>query len=150
MFSKVLSNSLFLLLLLMIAAAAVVAVDGVFSCYCYVCLRSRSSCWTENCFISLKYCVTKKMHALYKQKIVPSVIASVYFHTGKEEQEQQHDDDDDDDAGVLCIYTFCYSAVISCYCSMLGALGMVASVEACCQWALLSVQITRLVPLPYY
>ena len=33
---------------------------------------------------------------------------------------------------------------------MLGAPGRVESLEACCQWALLSVQITRLVTLPYY
>ena len=48
------------------------------------------------------------------------------------------DDDDDDDDDVHL-----YSAVTPCYCSMLGALGRVVSLEACCQWALLSVQITR-------
>ena len=30
------------------------------------------------------------------------------------------------------------------------ALGRVVRFEACCQWALLSVQISRLVTLPYY
>ena len=42
------------------------------------------------------------------------------------------------------------SAVTPCYCSMLSALSRVESFEACCQWALLSVQRTRLVTLPYY
>ena len=54
------------------------------------------------------------------------------------------DDDDDDDDVVL------YSAVTPCYCSMLGALGRAASFEACCQWVILSVHITRPVTLPYY
>ena len=30
------------------------------------------------------------------------------------------------------------------------ALGWIVNFEACCQWALFSVQITRLVTLPYY
>ena len=34
--------------------------------------------------------------------------------------------------------------------NQITALGRVVSFEACCQWALLSVQITRLVTLPYY
>ena len=46
----------------------------------------------------------------------------------------------DDDDVVL------YSTVTPCYCSKLGALGSVVSFEACCQWALLSVQITRHYP----
>ena len=36
-----------------------------------------------------------------------------------------------------------HSAVTPCCCSMLGALGRVVSIEACCQWALLSVKIIR-------
>ena len=51
-------------------------------------------------------------------------------------------DGDDDDDDVL------YSAVTPCYCSMLGRVVLV-SFEACCQWVLLSVQIT-IVTLPYY
>ena len=50
------------------------------------------------------------------------------------------DDDDDDDDVVL------YSAVTPCYCSMLSALGRVVSFKVCCQWALLSGQITRHYP----
>ena len=33
---------------------------------------------------------------------------------------------------------------------MLTVLGRVVNFEACCQWAILSVQISRLVTLPYY
>ena len=50
---------------------------------------------------------------------------------------------DDDDEQL-------YSTVTPCYCSMLGATGRVVSIEACCQRALLSVQITKTVTLPYY
>ena len=46
-----------------------------------------------------------------------------------------NDDDNDEDDVHL------YSA--ECYCSMLGAIGRIVSFEACCQWALLSAQITR-------
>ena len=46
------------------------------------------------------------------------------------------DDDDDDDVDLYC-------AVTPCYCSTLGALGRVVSFEACCQWVLHIVQITR-------
>ena len=49
----------------------------------------------------------------------------------------------DDDDVVL------YNTDTPCYCSMLSALGRVESfeIEACCQWALLNAQITRLVTL---
>ena len=49
-----------------------------------------------------------------------------------------YDDDDDDDI-------VSDSVVTPCYCSMLGVLGRVISFEACCQWVLLSVQITSAV-----
>ena len=53
-------------------------------------------------------------------------------------------DDNDDDDLVL------YNTVTPCYCSMLGALGRIVSVEACCQWLfILSVQITRHYPATY-
>ena len=48
-----------------------------------------------------------------------------------------HVDDGNDDDVVL------YSTVTPCICGMIGALGRVVSFEACCQWVLLSVQITR-------
>ena len=44
---------------------------------------------------------------------------------------------------MIMMYICIAHAVTPCYCSMLGALGRVVSFEVCCQWALLSVQITR-------
>ena len=46
--------------------------------------------------------------------------------------------EDDDDVHL-------YSAVTLCYCGMLGVLWVV-NFEACCQWVLLSVKITRHYP----
>ena len=46
----------------------------------------------------------------------------------------QDDDDDDDDGDDVVVYIL-YSAVTTCYCSMLGALGRVESCEDCCQWS---------------
>ena len=63
-----------------------------------------------------------------------------HIHTASDDDNDDDDDDDDDDDVHLC------SAVTPCYCSMLGALGRVVSLEACCQWALLSVRITRCHP----
>ena len=64
-----------------------------------------------------------------------AVLHKILRHCALHIHAASHDDDDDDDV-------YWYSAVTLCYCSMLGALGRVVSVEACCQWALLSVQIT--------
>ena len=43
-----------------------------------------------------------------------------------------------------------YSAILFFIRNELTALGRAVNFEACCQWARLSVQIVRLVTLPYY
>ena len=53
---------------------------------------------------------------------------------------------DDDDAADVDDDVVLYSAVTPCCCNMIGALGRVVSFEACCQRALLSVQILRHYP----
>ena len=49
---------------------------------------------------------------------------------------------------MMMMQSYMAQSLIS-YFSMFGALGRVIHFEACCQWALLSVQITGLVTLPY-
>ena len=49
----------------------------------------------------------------------------------------------DHDHNIVCLVLF--FTIIA-----LTALGRAVSSEACCQWAILSVQLTRLVTLPYY